>query len=127
MQYMAAALSLALFMQQDLPLHPCLLQEDDKFRLLLSRTLNVDGSDGASYFDKVGQAAAACLCQPYVLAKILQLAPAECVTSAALSPLAGTPQLRYLSGWQPVTLIQVTVMLLDQAITAPLYTNSPWC
>ncbi len=75
-------------MQQDLPLHRCLLQEDDKFRLLLSRTLNVDGSDGASYFDKVGQAAAACLCQPYVLAKFLQLAPAECVTSAALSPLS---------------------------------------
>eukprot|EP00891_Asterochloris_glomerata_P002423 jgi/Astpho2/2423/e_gw1.00044.113.1_t len=30
----------------------CPMAEDDKFRLLLSRTLNVDGSDGASYFDK---------------------------------------------------------------------------
>ena len=42
----------------------CLLQEDDKFRLLLSRTLNVDGSEGANYFDKVGQEVAASLCQP---------------------------------------------------------------
>ena len=60
-QYMAAALSLAPVCAAECA---CVLQEDDKFRLLLSRTLNVDGSDGANYFDKVGQAVAASLCQP---------------------------------------------------------------
>ena len=72
--HLAAALSLAPVYAAECA---CLLQEDDKFRLLLSRTLNVDGSEGAIYFDKVGQAVAASLCQPQVKAIFRQRGPAE--------------------------------------------------